>query len=106
MRVLKTYKGHTSFHGHEVRASVNQLVEVCGEPRWTGSVNDKVQYEWLMQTEDSTPFTIYDYKEYRYYSNDELIDWHIGGISRLDTLKGSDELYSSLNTIGANLVGN
>ncbi len=96
MKALRNIPHTTSFHGHEVRTSVNEIIKVCGEPKWTGSVDDKVQYEWLMQTEDGTPFTIYDYKEYRHYSKDELINWHIGGIRGLDTLKGSDELYASL----------
>ena len=85
----------TSWHGHTVTATVNQLKEVCGTPYY-GHPDDKTQHEWTMTTEDGTPFTIYDWKEYRQYSNDEAIDWHIGGHQSKDAIKGMKELKTSL----------
>ena len=32
-------------------------------------VDEITQNEWEMQTEDGTPFTIYDFKEFREYPN-------------------------------------
>jgi hypothetical protein len=52
-----------------------------------------------MSTDDDTPFTIYDWKEYRQYSNDELIEWHIGGHRGLDAIKGMKELKSALSRV-------
>ena len=55
-------------------------------------VDEKTQNEWEMQTEDGTAITIYDYKEYREYSDDEKIEWHIGANNRFGAKKGYDEL--------------
>jgi hypothetical protein len=87
----------TSFHGHVVHASVNDLVKICGEP-YRGDVEDKVQYEWTMQTSKGLPFTIYDWKEYRNYSNDEIIGWHIGGHRGIDAIAGMKELEDALES--------
>ena len=88
----------TSWHGHTVYATVDQLKKVCGDPYY-GDSNDKVQHEWTMSTDDDTPFTIYDWKEYRQYPNDELIEWHIGGHRGLDAIKGMKELKSALSRV-------
>ena len=88
----------TSFHGDTVTATVDQLVKICGKPYY-GHSGDKVQHEWTMQTEDGTPFTIYDWKEYREYPNDELIEWHIGGNRGLDSIKGRKEVESALSRV-------
>ena len=87
----------TSWHGHYVTATVNKLKEVCGTPYY-GHPDDKVQHEWTMATEDGTPFTIYDWKEYRQYPNDELIEWHIGGHQSKDAIKGMKELEAALRS--------
>ncbi len=55
------------------------LVEKLGEPTVTGSGDDKVQYEWIMEFEDQI-FTIYDWKTYdAEYTEQELTTWSIGG---------------------------
>jgi hypothetical protein len=72
---------------------------ICGEPKSYGDPNDKVQYEWVMETSDGTPFTIYDWKEYSKFSFDEMIEWHIGGFNGIDTLKAQDELQEALEQL-------
>jgi hypothetical protein len=87
----------TSFHGQTFRATVNEIARVCGEPDEYGDPDDKVQYEWGMETEDGTVFTIYDWKEYRRYSKDATIEWHIGAHNGFSAQKGLEELMVALN---------
>ena len=87
----------TSFHGQTVYASVDDLTKVCGEP-YRGEIEDKVQYEWTMQTSDGTLFTIYDWKEYRHYWKNEMIEWHIGATTGLNAIKGMQELQEALSS--------
>jgi hypothetical protein len=53
---------------------------------------DKVNFEWICETKNGTIFTIYDWKEYRRIRLDEEIEWHIGGMSSIDTVKARQEL--------------
>jgi len=83
----------TSFFGTTFPATVNQLVEALGEPTHEeNDGTDKVNFEWDMELEDGTVFTIYDWKEYREIGLDEMIDWHIGGKNESDTDKVLEEL--------------
>lgn len=86
----------TSFHDSTITASLTQLKTICGEPTCYGDTDDKVQYEWDMETADGTPFTIYDWKEYRKFGANEMIEWHIGGFSRYETSKAQDEVQETL----------
>lgn len=90
----------TSFHGTVIYATVEQLRQVLGEPvceQNTGE--DKVNFEWEMETEDGAVFTVYDWKEYRPLSEDEGIHWHIGGHRSIDTEKAADEINYALNQL-------
>ena len=71
----------TSFTDHTIRASVNELKKVLGEPHYDDrDETEKSQVEWDFVIEgEGSVFTIYDWKEYRIYSDDEIIEWHIGG---------------------------
>jgi hypothetical protein len=75
----------TSFHGSIVHASVNEMKQVLGNVKYYGAVGDKVQHEWEMENEFGNVFTVYDWKEYRSYTDDELIEWHIGGHDKATT---------------------
>jgi hypothetical protein len=87
-----------SFHGHEVKATKQDLEKVCGKVMYSDNdINEKTQNEWEMQSEDGTPFTIYDYKEYREYEADEKIVWHIGAENRFGAKKGYEELARSFH---------
>jgi len=69
----------TSFHGVEIRTSVNQLKKLLGNPQCEdNSGYDKVNFDWTCETEDGDVFTIYDWKEYRPLGKNEMIDFHIG----------------------------
>jgi hypothetical protein len=99
MRNTNQSANGTSFHGDTVRATVNELITLCGEPIRNYDTYDKVQYDWTMETEDGQVFTIYDWKEYRNFGNDEVIEWHIGAEDSYTAGKGATELYSALEEL-------
>lgn len=68
---------HTSFHGTEVSCTANELTEILGKDNIGKSGDGKSLYNWLVKFGDQY-FTIYDWKEYRNFSKNEMIDWHIG----------------------------
>jgi hypothetical protein len=73
----------TSFHYSTVRASVNELIKVIGEPTYeSNDGEDKVNIEWELEDDNEDVVTIYDWKEYRKIGYDEKIEWHIGGMSK------------------------
>jgi hypothetical protein len=78
--------GGTSFFGTELVASVNELKHILGEPYYNGNDGeDKINFEWEMETNKGDVFTVYDWKEYRSIGLDEAIVWHIGGKSKTIT---------------------
>jgi hypothetical protein len=91
----------TSFHRHTFRAPKSWVVEVLGEPEWTErayqNITEKVQNEWICETEGGHVFAIYDWKEYREYGDDEIIEWHIGGFSGKITEQAQKEILALMN---------
>lgn len=90
----------TSFHGDTVRASVNDFIKMFGDPNYednTGS--DKVNFEWVCETESGDVFTIYDWKEYRRLDQEEVIEWHIGGHNGSVTNQALNEIASMFDEI-------
>ena len=82
MKTTKKEVGGTSFHGTVMNCSVSTLKKVLGEPVYDGNTgDDKVNFEWNMETNDGDVFTVYDWKEYRSINEDEVIEWHIGGFN-------------------------
>jgi len=82
----------TSFHSHEIMLTRHMLISKIGEPDYYGDHNDKVQYEWICETEDGDVFTIYDWKEYKPYNEWTPINWHIGGHKESVTEQALTEL--------------
>lgn len=74
----------TSFHGHEILTSVDELTKLFEEP-YKNDFEPKVQYEWELEYEN-IPFSIYDWKEYRYFESDEKIWFHIGTKTKEDSV--------------------
>jgi hypothetical protein len=84
----------TSFHHSTVRASVNELTKIIGEPTYeSNDGEDKVNIEWELEDDNGDVITIYDWKEYRKIGYDEQIEWHVGGMSKniTDNAKGEIE---------------
>ena len=87
----------TSFHNHTFTATVDDLRNVLGQPKFeSNDGQDKSNFDWIMETEDGEPFTVYDWKEYRRLEEDEVIEWHIGGRSGADTEKALLEIREAL----------
>jgi hypothetical protein len=90
----------TSFHDTTFTASVADLRKILGEPQCEqNDGRDKCNFDWTMETEDGTIFTVYDWKEYRRLEEDEDIEWHVGGHSGLDTRKALEEIGEALATL-------
>jgi hypothetical protein len=98
-RTDKTANG-TSFHDHTFTATVDDLRNVLGQPQCEqNDGQDKCNFDWTMETEDGTIFTVYDWKEYRALQEGEIVEWHIGGKSRSDTEKALTEIIEALNLL-------
>jgi hypothetical protein len=77
----------TSFHDVTIKTSINKLTKILGEPSIQDNTGkDKVNVEWEVITEDGVVGTIYDWKEYRRLDRDDLVEFHIGGFNKSDTL--------------------
>ena len=91
----------TSFHGATFSATLADLQVILGAPNGGGDHHDKVQNEWELELEDGTVFSVYDWKEYRRYTDKETIEWHIGGMNLKDTFVAQDALVEALATMDA-----
>ena len=89
----------TSFHGATFNATLADLQVILGAPNGGGDHHDKVQNEWELELEDGTVFSVYDWKEYRRYTDKETIEWHIGGMNLKDTFVAQDTLVEALATM-------
>lgn len=88
----------TSFHGSTITATLDDLIKILGEPSSIClNQDEKVQYEWLLETKNGTPFTVYDWKEYREILPDSEIDWYIGTEYSFQSNTVRSEILSSLS---------
>ena len=94
----KTYQDTdgTSFHGVVIRATVDQLTKAFGEPYDNNTGEDKVNFEWEMETNEGEVFTIYDWKEGRPLQRDQYVTWHIGSKSKSVSNDAERELLKAL----------
>ena len=94
----KTYQltDGTSFHGVVIRATVNQLTKAFGEPYDNNTGEDKVNFEWEMETNEGEVFCIYDWKEGRPIGKDEFVTWHIGAKSKSVSNDAEREILKAL----------
>ena len=87
----------TSFHGDTVTCSVNDLKTILGEPGYENNTGeDKVNFEWVCETDSGDVFAIYDWKKYRKLDENEYIEWNIGGHNKNATYKAKIELNDML----------
>ena len=83
----------TSFHQVTFKATVNQLKQTFGEPSMEDNTGeDKVNFEWDMETEEGDVFSIYDWKEYKELDLDKAYEWHIGAHSKSVSNDAYEEL--------------
>ena len=88
----------TSFHDDTVTCSVNDLKTMLGDPEYENNTGkNKVNFEWICETDKGDVFTIYDYKKYHVIDEDKYIEWHIGGhnkdVTYLAKIELNDMLY-------------
>jgi hypothetical protein len=90
----------SSFHNDTFIASVSDLRKILGAPIYEANTgDDKVNFDWEMETHDGMAFTVYDWKEYRTLSETESIEWHIGGVTKFVTSTAVTEINNALNNI-------
>jgi hypothetical protein len=88
----------TSFHDVTITTTINALTRLLGEPTYVGDYGeDKVTVEWVCETVEGYVVTIYDWKEYRWIDKNEKIEFHLGGLRKIHTLNGKEELATLLN---------
>ena len=87
----------TSFHNSTVSCSVLTLKKILGEPVYEcNDGSNKTNFDWEMETDNGDIFTVYDWKEYRTLKEDEIIQWHIGGMSKQITEQAKHEIELGL----------
>jgi hypothetical protein len=86
----------TSFHDTVIESTVNELEHILGEPDY-GDNNgyDKVNFEWVMETDNGDVFTVYDWKEHRSLLGNTVVEWHIGGHSKDVTEQAKREIENA-----------
>ena len=86
----------SSFHGQTVTTTVNKLIKAIGEPMYVdNSGEDKSNYDFSFMVQDFEAF-VYDWKEYRRIGPNELIDFHIGTDTPMQSLIAKEELEQLL----------
>ena len=87
----------TSFHDTTIRTTVHTLQKLLGKPYCEDNTGeDKINFEWVMETDNGDVFTVYDWKEYKVLDEHEIIDFHIGGNSRAITEQAKNEIYDAM----------
>ncbi len=83
----------TSFCGFKIHRRLDELLKVLGNASIEGSLDSKVQLEWVFKIGKNKILNIYDWKEYDHSIND-ISEWHVGS-------KGMTEqqIYSVLTSL-------
>ena len=87
----------TSFHSVVFSATPQQLIDLFTPLHEQNDGEDKVNFDFTLETESGEVFTIYDWKEYRPLQMNETIEWHIGGLNEGTCLQGKAEVLELLN---------
>jgi hypothetical protein len=86
----------SSFHGQTITTTVNKLIKAIGEPMYVdNSGEDKSNYDFSFMVQDFEAF-VYDWKEYRPIGPNEVIDFHIGTDTPMQSLIAKEELEQLL----------
>jgi hypothetical protein len=86
----------SSFHGQTITTTVNKLIKAIGEPMYVdNSGEEKSNYDFSFMVQDFEAF-VYDWKEYRRIGPNELIDFHIGTDTPMQSLIAKEELEQLL----------
>jgi hypothetical protein len=100
MKPTSKIMNSTSFHDTTVGTTVHTLRKLLGEPHYSGNDGKgKVNFQWAMETDSGDVFRVYDYKTYRPLDEHEIIEFHIGGMSKRVTEQAKNEMYEALGKI-------
>jgi hypothetical protein len=81
----------TSFHGYTILASANDIrSKLDVDVACYGG--DKTNFEFDLELEDGTPFTLYDWKEGDWVDEDTTLYYHIGSRTAEDSNKALQAL--------------
>jgi hypothetical protein len=87
----------TSYFGTTIKTTPQLLKKIFGfSYHESNDGRDKTNIEFTLETSDGKVFTIYDWKLYRPYDDNELIDFHIGGHSQSVTEQAKDEIFNEI----------
>jgi len=92
----------TSFHGDTILTTYDDLVLCFGKPTYINGIDDKSQYDWVLEHETGFVFTIYDWKEYTHIRGYDMISWHIGALSDADSDVASTAVQIALDKLKRN----
>ena len=91
----------TSYHGIDIKSTLNLLRKVLGEPQYIHNTgDDRTNVDYVCETEDGDVFTIYDWKEYRKIGDDEVINFHIGAHTDRIAFNAKQELHKQGAFVG------
>jgi L-ascorbate metabolism protein UlaG (beta-lactamase superfamily) len=97
MKQTRDSGGNTSFHGTTFTATPAQLRKILGEPAdENNSGEDKVNMEWVLETDGGDVFTVYDWKMGHSLAEQEKVKWHIGGKNERVTGEALSEIKEAL----------
>jgi len=97
MKATSKDTSETSFHDTTIKCSTATLRKVLGEPEYEpNDGEDKVNFEWIMETDSGDVFTVYDWKEYRILNENDMIEWHIGGYDKPTTEQAKSEIREAI----------
>ena len=81
----------TSFWGDTIYASASEICEKLGV-KITCYDGDKTNFEFELETDDGTAFTIYDWKEGDWVTEDTRLYYHIGARSADESKKALEAI--------------
>ena len=96
LKHTNNFQQFTSFHGTEIEASFNELVEFFPHS-WKKGGDGKTNFNFILEDEEGNNVTIYDYKLYRPIQKDEKIIWNIGARNKEISDRALSELKRILN---------
>lgn len=88
----------TSYKG-EFSATKAQIESLFGQPTKCGSGDKKAQFSWefgIVVDDDIVPITIYDWKESKEISDNDVIIWCVGAFKEKHALLFIDYINSEL----------
>ena len=90
----------TSYHDHNMEATPARLKQLLGEPDMDDNGGgDKVNLEWVRETDKGDVFTIYDYKTYHKLRDNEMVEWHIGAKNKEISKQAQAEVLALFSTL-------